>query len=470
MLIKNRLSLIDDVGEVFFDDEKIYRGINSKYIATTRKIFECGLIDELVNYKLFPETLISDQRLIGYDLVLEHRKVNPITYPFEWSPEMLRNAGLTILKVNEICKKYGYELKDAQPYNLVYDGNKCLFVDFGSIQKTKTTHNICFFAEEFLKSYYYPLYIYSKGSEYFFSTSFLKIGGLIPHTDFLLYKKTIVRILPLKFLERLIRYFFYYNKVYSVSDNKCRNKLPLLIYHLYLFAKRYRLFPFSGYRNSSLKNKLTKLNLRSKTQWGNYHSESGMLFHSGDIRLTPRMEFILELVKKYKPRSVLELAGNQGVLSRKIAELSDVKHIICSDYDYQAIDSLYLNIKNEKDCKILPVILNFMLPSFSGFFESPKDRLKSELVIALAVTHHLILTQHFKLEFIIERLFEFTEKYLIIEFMPLGLFNGKFAPPLPNWYTKYWFIAGLNKKFKILLEKKVEDNRIIFMTEKYDKL
>ena len=197
-----------------------------------------------------------------------------------------------------------------------------------------------------------------------------------------------------------------------------------------------------------------KLPLHSKTQWGNYHLDSGMLLPSGEIKLTKRMDVILELIKTYKPSSVLELAGNNGVLSREIAKISTVGSVVCSDSDYQAVDGLYSIIKKEKKSKILPILLDFMSLPSNGAVEPPENRLKSELVIALAVTHHLILTQNFKLDFIIERFSKFTEKYLIVEFMPLGLFNGKYAPPVPTWYTKDWFITGINKKFNILFEKK----------------
>ena len=228
MLLKSNLSLVDDIGEVFIDTNKVYRGINSKYISVTKEIIECGLIDELVTKKLFPETIISTQKLMGYDFVLEHRKINPTTYPFEWSPEMLRNAGLTTLEVNNICHKYGYELKDAHPYNILYEYNRCYYIDFGSIQKRQTTHNLSRpFSEEFLRSYYYPLYLYSKGAKHFFITAFLKLGGLIPHLDFFLYKRPLYRTFSTRFVENMISCFFRYNSIYSINNKR----LPLFFSH-----------------------------------------------------------------------------------------------------------------------------------------------------------------------------------------------------------------------------------------------
>jgi hypothetical protein len=50
--------------------------------------------------------------------------------------------------------------------------------------------------------------------------------------------------------------------------------------------------------------------------------------------------------------------------------------------------------------------------------------------------------------------------------MPLGLWNGTAAPPLPAWYTKEWFKACLETRFKVLLEEQIEENRILFFCEK----
>lgn len=343
MPVKNKLSLVDDVGEVFFDDEKIYRGISSEYISVTKEILECGLINELVDQKLFPETFISNQKLVDYDLVLEHRKIDPVLYPFEWSPEMLRNAGLVVLKVNEICQKYGYELKDAQPYNLLYEGNKCFFVDFGSIRKTHISRNICSFAEEFLRSYYYPLYIYSKGANYFYSVSFLKAGGILPHFDFVVFKYSFMRILPKRILAKALKGYFLYNKLYSVKDDAVKDSVPLWVYNVIVVMRKYRLFLFSGYSSLRLKKKLSSTNLDIQTQWSSYHSESGIISNGDNIKLTGRFDYVLQLVNRYKPISVLELAGNQGGLSREISKNIEIRRIICSDYDEQAIDNLFLH-------------------------------------------------------------------------------------------------------------------------------
>ena len=95
-------------------------------------------------------------------------------------------------------------------------------------------------------------------------------------------------------------------------------------------------------------------------------------------------------------------------------------------------------------------------------------RLACDLAIALAVTHHLLLTANFSLPAIFERLKAYSKRYVMIEFMPLGLWaiNDKEEPAIPEWYTVEWFRYHFSQHFVLIKEEKLERNRIIFVGEK----
>jgi hypothetical protein len=73
------------------------------------------------------------------------------------------------------------------------------------------------------------------------------------------------------------------------------------------------------------------------------------------------------------------------------------------------------------------------------------------------------LTQGIQLDYILDRFECFTGKYLLIEFMPLGLHNGITAPPVPSWYNQEWFKTKFTKRFELLDQVQLEENRIIFV-------
>ena len=83
------------------------------------------------------------------------------------------------------------------------------------------------------------------------------------------------------------------------------------------------------------------------------------------------------------------------------------------------------------------------------------------MVIALAVTYHLTLTQKYALGAVLETLAKFSRGYVLVEFMPLGLHNGTGAPPLPVWYTADWFETGVQQAFDVIGKEVLEENRVL---------
>ena len=178
----------------------------------------------------------------------------------------------------------------------------------------------------------------------------------------------------------------------------------------------------------------------------------------------------MDKINNKKISSVIELAGNQGVLSRKISRLSHVKRVLCSDYDYGATNVLFINqldsLKTSPSNNLYVCNFDFMLDYREHLHPERATRIKSECLVALAVTHHLMLTQQYSLDVILSILSDYTSKYLIIEFMPLGLWDGKSAPKLPKWYSREFFENMILTQYQIIDSSFIEENRIIYFCEK----
>lgn len=140
----------------------------------------------------------------------------------------------------------------------------------------------------------------------------------------------------------------------------------------------------------------------------------------------------------------------------------------CSDFDEVCIDDLYLQLKANPQ-PITPLIFNFKAPNERASERKPYDRLKSDAVIALALLHHLILREGMRIERVLTRLEQFTSRYLVVEFMPMGLWDGKTTRPMPHWYTTDWFRSHLAHRFTILSEEVLEENRILFIAQRKDR-
>lgn len=463
---RQEFSKVDDIGVIFLreNSDVVYRGIKEEKKEFVRDLLNSGLVEELVKKGFFPETKISSCRIDDFSLVLEHKKIGPLSFPFEWSPSMLRDTALLLLNINDIASKYGYELKDAHPYNILFNFSKPIFVDFGSFTKKIGIKNYFIAGRELKEAFLYPLYLYSIGLDRIFSSIFLKNNGSMSTRGYWVFRYKFLRLFPLRYITKLVHIFSLYRQSFFYDEEILRKKLPYLIYIFIIFLKKINFIPFLD-SVKQLRKKFEKINLNTETLWGDYHQVSGFYNESGDVILSERMSYVVQFIKDKKIKKIIELAGNQGVLSREIAKLDFIDQVICSDYDEQAIDQLYNNILKE-NTKILPIVLNFMLSEFGADLPSSSSRFKSDLVIALAVTHHLLLRNMYSIEVILDKIFNYSDDYVIVEFMPLGLFDGVKSPPLPEWYTREWFISHLEKRGVILDEKMFDKNRLMFICKK----
>ena len=166
-------------------------------------------------------------------------------------------------------------------------------------------------------------------------------------------------------------------------------------------------------------------------------------------------------------KSVVELAANQGLLSAMIAENPSVEKIVAIDYDELAVDIMYKLLSQQKlsyNCvrKIFPAVADFTKMTY----DTLPERACGDAVIALAMTHHLLLSQHMSAENMFDIFCRFTNRFIFVEFMPLGLWDGVHEPPpVPQWYTEEFFVKVMEKKFKILSRSQIGLNRILFVGE-----
>lgn len=459
---RSNLSVVDDIGSVYIGEKYVYRAINSQYIHEIKQLLECGLIQELTSKKLFPKTEISDFRIAGCELVLQHEKISRIVYPFEWSPEMLRKAALCVLDVNECANKYGYELKDAHPFNVLFKYSNPMYVDFGSLVKRKSP-NAWLARAEFDNCYTNNLLLVENKFLSLYKNAFHIKGTGFDSTDILRINSKIYNILGENKSKKIIKLFNLYRDGIFISKSKIEDQFKnIFIRKIIKFFLWSTILPFRKISLTNIRSKIIDINLSHGSQWANYHSTSNYLDNTGAIKLPSRMDWVIEQVKSLNVKTVTELAGNEGVLSRRISEISIIEEVICTDYDQNAIDSLLLNLKEDK---VYIGCFDFINEIHEEICPNRFNRLNSEMVIALAVTHHLVLTQKYSLDHIFKVISSYTTRYIIIEFMPLGLWNGDFSPEVPIWYTEEWFITSMQNFYKILKRERLEDNRIAFVGE-----
>lgn len=407
---------LDPVGTVYIYKGEMVRVIEPQFRESVEQFMKSKLFDRLIKEKLLVDTSISEDVDEEGRLILKHKRITPYTSMEQWSFEMMKETAKLVLKMNMLCWKHGYELKDCHQTNILFDGMHPVWIDFGSIEKRKRISSRAGWTahKNFLQYYYYPMKLWSKGYENIMS-SFNNFS--------------------VKEMKRIL-----YHLPACIAEPPRAIKILIKIWAKVIGKNSFR-------EMQKLYSKVDQMKNKEATTWGAYQDE---LWGGGCGRFIHEIEWI-----NNNPdiESMTEIGANQGFFSYLVAKQTQVKKIIATDYDRKAVDVMYQRLKKENlNCKITPIVMDFVwMP-----LESLK-KYRSDLVVANALTHHLLLGQGMKLHVLVDQLAELTEKYLIVEFMEYGLNQRK--EDLPKWYTLDNFLEGVSQRFSVLQVKNTAKGR-----------
>jgi 2-polyprenyl-3-methyl-5-hydroxy-6-metoxy-1,4-benzoquinol methylase len=451
------LSFMDD-GRVFRSSGKLYRAIPAEHCEAVNRLFTSGLIDALVKEDLFVPSWITDRTINGFELVVEHQIVDVVSYPREWSFSMLKDAALLVLKVNEVANEFGYQTKDCHGYNVLFAGEKPVYIDLGSFIPFRAKKVTLLSLDEFLRSYYYPIKIWASVGEIWGKKAVPRPTLMLETDDYLRCRWPLFRWAIANSAGKLV------SKICQVTSRtdeqfyETKRRHPSWKGYL---AERGRSLGMSFASIQRLRRNVQKTRRKaSRTLWSGYHDSFTQ--QDGEIALTPRFQHIAEILISLNISSVLEIAGNQGVLSRALKRMNPGLRVTCTDADEVAIDKGYCASKRD-GLGINWSVLNPFFSELATVEECPSRRFKADAVVALALSHHLVLTRGLRLEWALDLLAQYSRNYLLIEFMPLGLYVGKESPTPPAWYTQDWFQTVFEKRFNLINCTHLEENRVLFV-------
>ena len=170
--------------------------------------------------------------------------------------------------------------------------------------------------------------------------------------------------------------------------------------------------------------------------------------------ILPKQSTVANILGELKPKSVTDIGCNKGGYSILAAQAG--ARVIAFDIDEVSIGGLY-QIAKKQDLCILPLVMDALNPSPAlGWrnlqFPSAAHRFCSEMAMALALIHHLAITQRQTFDRIVPALADFSTKWLLIEFVPLddllSLNLLKTHPKDMSWYTLSNFLVSLGREFR----------------------
>ena len=160
---------------------------------------------------------------------------------------------------------------------------------------------------------------------------------------------------------------------------------------------------------------------------------------------------------RQRRRQVLDIGANDGRFSDAVLEHAD--SVVALDADPLVVDHLYRSLRERHDERIVPVCMDIASMSVPAGWRGQErpgftDRVKPDLVLALAVVHHLAVTDSVPLDEVAAMLRDFGSD-VVVEFptpddqMVRRLARMKKAGVVDR-YTLDVFEAAIESRFEVI--------------------
>lgn len=398
-------SFRDPSGFMFKMDGIYYRQINLAYQKDYDLLMSSGLYDQLARSK----TLLSHEEMplsLAPKPDLAYKVIKPlqlgfISYPYEWCFNQYKDAAILTLSIARRALEFGMSLKDASAYNIQFLDGRPVFIDTLSFEEYQEgTPWVAY--RQFCQHFLAPLALMVKKD--------IRLVGMMRH-----YIDGVPLDLASKLMPTSTRFNFG------------------LATHIHLHAKTQQKYADRKVSQSEVEGKISKesqmtlldsllstvraLNVKTiATEWADYYQDNNYTESSFEAKRA----LVRDFIQQVKPKSVWDLGANTGEFSRCASDLNIPT--VAFDIDPVAVQQNYAIVKERKEKFMLPLVMDLTNPSPAiGWHNQERDSMRqrgpADLVMALALIHHMAIANNVPLREVARSFADFGE-HLIIEFVP----------------------------------------------------
>lgn len=325
----------------------------------------------------------------------------------EWSQGMLHRAGAITLDLALDLLKDGRGIKDATPANVLFRGSQPVFVDLLSVEQRDPRDPIWLPYAQFIRTFVLPLLV-------------TKATGLPLRAVFGVGREGIEPevargLVPMS--RRLTGTGLWHVTVATklrgsgaIAIDGAPPKRSVPPEQAQYVLKRL----FEGLRKS----------LDSVGPSGDPHSSwTGYVQdHHSPAYFDAKRAFVTSAVEEVRPKTVLDIGCNTGELSIIAARLG--AQVVAIDNDQQVVEHVFQRASRDS-LNVLPLVVDAASPTpgrgwMNRELPSFLDRATGafDLVLAMAVIHHLLATNGIPLSDVIDLFARLTRKTVALEFVP----------------------------------------------------
>jgi SAM-dependent methyltransferase len=375
-------SFRDPRGFIFEHDGVLYRQVNDAGREGYEALLSSGLYEELIAKRLMVAHVEVEAPAAGSIAapgafrILQPDLIPFVSHPSEWSFGQLKAAALLTLRIQRIALKHGMTLRDASAFNVQYVGSRPVFIDTLSFDRY-TEGRPWVGYRQFCQHFLAPLYLMAGRDPRLSALSTSWIDG-IP----LDVART---LLPLRYRLR-----------------------PGFLAHIALHAGAQRRFQDAGSRPAasprlpraalvnlldSLRGTIERLSWNpDRTTWAGYYANTNYT----DDAMEQKKLFVAGVVDGSRPSRVVDLGANTGEFSTIAARAG--AYVVASDIDHGAVEICFRRERADEGERVLPLVVDLTSPPPAvGWMNRERssflDRCagQTDLVLALALVHHLAI-------------------------------------------------------------------------------
>jgi SAM-dependent methyltransferase len=393
-------------------------------------------------------------------VVVEHEPIPFSNFPYEWPPEMLHCAAALTLQLARAAVDTGFVLKDATPYNVMFDGTQPVFLDLSSFRRRDPLDAMWPPYAQFIRTFVYPLL----ASRFF---------GLRPDELLLanrdgLEAGRMLALCPL--FRRFLPPFLGAVTIPALLERSGREA-----------PDGYRPRPARDAEEAAFVLNRLFTRARRLLDWHRAAARHGMAldYRNGAGSYTPaqfseKERFVAKAFGRWPPRKVLDIGCHTGHFSL-IAALHGAR-VVAIDRDPAAVGALWHAARQAK-ANILPLVVDIARPpGASGWANREcesflaRARGQFDYVLVLALLHHLLVNERAPLPEIFALTAELTTQFAVIEYIDPAdpqfqrIARGRDA--LHRELTRETFECAAGSFFRILEASDVSPTRRLYLMRK----
>jgi len=447
----------DPAGSLSFEDGLVLRRIGESARADVLALLDAPFCAAMQRRGDLIEAEIDDS---GGALCLRHPRIQVPTYPWEWTPSQWLAAAELTLDLCEQALAAGWILKDATPLNVLFVDARPIFVDILSFERRDPGSSLWLAYGQYVRTFLLPL-VMCRSLGWPLSLSLFKRDGYEPADCYA----------ALGWRQRLSRQALWPITLPTLLDRRKSAAEPASKASARAHDPEVALRVLQRTLKDLRGRTRRAMPLGAASAWSSYPDA---LTHYTAEQSAEKVDWVRRALAVTRPARVLDIGANTGEFSALAAESG--AEVVALERDQASAERIF-KMARARELAIQTIHADIARPTPAVGWENaeslallPRLEGQFDLVLMLAVIHHLLLMEQIPLPAILALCSRLTRRHLVVEWVPVedpmfqSLMRGRDA--LYGSLSEADLLAACAGRFNVLDRHALGNGRVLFLLEK----